>query len=170
MAVEEHRLCVPDEADAITAANAWLAGRPPAGRHYKCGADTSGYAIGEVFGQCDAKTGKLRPQQHWHSYGQELHGLLHVKRDKNKQLGRTPNVNHTDHANLARLESMDLSQVEPKHYRWFQEIVSDGSLLLHRPGVSAMHKGPDRISRNPEGRGQLILDKAADLRRLPEAS
>ena len=30
-------------------------------------------------------------------------------REKNKQLGRIPNVNHTDHANLARLESIELS-------------------------------------------------------------
>ena len=34
---EQHRLAVPDEAAAIEAANAWLAGLPPAGRPYEGG-------------------------------------------------------------------------------------------------------------------------------------
>ena len=37
-----------------------------------------------------------------------------------------------------------------------------GSLLLHRPGVSALHKGPDGLSRNVEGRDQLILAKSSE--------
>ena len=141
---EFHRLCVPDEAAAIEATNAWLSGAPPAGRPYENGADTSGYAIGGICGQCSEKNGKLRAllyttahladhQMHWHSYEQELWGLLHVVREKNKQLGRTPCVNHTDHANLARLETLELHRIDPKHYRWFQEVVAGGSLLLHRP-------------------------------------
>eukprot|EP00973_Karenia_brevis_P054017 7503272-Karenia_brevis.AAC.1 len=64
---------------------------------------------------------------HWHSYEQELWGLLHVKREKNKQLGRIPSVNHTDHANLARLENLNVHRIEPKHYRWYQEVVEGGS-------------------------------------------
>ena len=32
LVLEHHRLCVPDEAAAIEAANAWLSGAPPAGR------------------------------------------------------------------------------------------------------------------------------------------
>ena len=99
---------------------------------------------------------------HWHSYEQELWGLLAVCRDVNKQLGRIPRVNHTDHANLARLESMDLGRIEPKHLRWYQEVTSGGSLLLHRPGASAMHKGPDGLSRNVEGRDKLILAKDSE--------
>ena len=71
-------------------------------------------------------------------------------------------MNHTDHANLVRLETMDLRRIKPKHYRWFQKIVPDGSLLLHRPGESALRQGPDGISRNPEGRDQLIPTKVAD--------
>ena len=35
-------------------------------------------------------------------------------------------------------------------------------LLLHRPGVSALHKGPDGLSRNVEGRDRLILARSAD--------
>ena len=61
------------------------------------------------------------------------------------------------------MEIMGLHRIEPKHFRWFQEIVSDGSLLLPHPGVSALHKGPDGVNRNPEGRDQLILAKAADM-------
>ena len=177
LVLEHHRLCVPDEAAAIEAANAWLSGAPPAGRPYEIGADTSGYAIGGVCGQCDKNNGKLlallyctahlaEHQQHWHSSEQELWGLLQVKREKNKQLGRIPNVTHTDHANLARLENLDLNRIDPKHYRWYQEIVEGGSLLLHRPGASALHKGPDGLSRNVEGRDQLILAKSNEWKNL----
>lgn len=85
LVMEHHRLCVPDEAAAIEAAHAWLSGLPPAGRPYEIGADTSGYAIGGVVGQCDKNNGKLLAllyvtahladhQQHWHSSEQELWG------------------------------------------------------------------------------------------------
>lgn len=130
--MEFHKLCVPDEAAAIEAAHAWLGGLPPAGRPYESLADTSGYAIGGITGQCDANNGKILVllyvsahladhQMHWHSYEQELWGLLTVKREKNKQLGRIPCVNHTDHANLARLESLNLSRIDPKHFRWYRD-------------------------------------------------
>ena len=173
LVTEFHKLCVPDEADAILAANAWIHGAPPAGRPYELGADTSGYAIGGVVGQCDENNGKLKPllyitahlkphQCNWSPYEQELWGLLHGKREKNKQLGRIPHINHTDHANLARLENLDLNRIEPKHFRWYQEITEGGSLLLHRPGASALHKGPDGLSRNPPGRDQLIRAKDSE--------
>ena len=35
-------------------------------------------------------------------------------------------------------------------------------MLLHRPGTSGLHKGPDGLSRNPEGRDQLLLAKQAE--------
>ena len=109
----------------------------------------------------------LQPHQmHWHSYEQELWGLLNAVREKHKQFGRIPSVNHTDHANLARLECIDLNQIDPKHFRWYQVITEDGSLLLYRPGESALHKGPDGLSRNPEGRDHLILAKSADWHTL----
>ena len=50
---EFHRLCVPDEAAAIEAAQAWLSGLPPAGRPYESLAAPSGYASGGITGQCD---------------------------------------------------------------------------------------------------------------------
>ena len=173
LVIENHKLAVPDEAAAIEAANSWLSGLPPAGRPYEVGADTSGYAIGGIVGQCTEGNGKLLPslyvtahladhQQHWHPCEQELWGLLHVKREKNKQLGRIPDITHTDHANVARMEALPLGRIEPKHYRWYQEIVEGGSLLLHRPGESALHKGPDGLSRNVEGRDHLILAKSSE--------
>ena len=173
LVLEHHLLCVPDEAAAIEAANAWLSGEPPAGRPYEIGADTSGIAIGGVCGQCDTANGKLLAllyvtchladhQMHWHSYEQELWGLLQVCREKVKQLGRIPHIVHTDHANLARLDVMDLARVEPKHFRWFTELTSGGSLVLHRPGQSSLHKGPDGLSRNVEGRDNLLLAKQGD--------
>jgi hypothetical protein len=173
LVVEHHRLAVPDEAAAIEAAHAWMAGLPPAGRPYEIGADTSGYAVGGVVGQCAENNGKLLVlcyftahladhQQHWHPFEQELWGLLHVTREKNKQLGRIPTITHTDHANLARIETLPLHRLDPKHFRWYQEIVEGGSLLLHRPGASALHKAPDGLSRNPEGRDLLIQAKSQD--------
>ena len=35
-------------------------------------------------------------------------------------------------------------------------------MLLHRPGVSALHKGPDGLNRNMEGMDQLILAKSTE--------
>ena len=170
---EVHKLCVPDEAAAIEASNAWIAGLPPAGRPYEVGADTSGYAIGGVVGQCQEANGKLLPllyisahlaphQMFWHSYEQELWGLRHSIREKNKQLGRIPSLVHTDHANLTRLDTQDIGRLEAKHWRWYTEIVEGGSKLLYRPGLSALHKMPDGVSRNPEGRDHLILAKSSD--------
>ena len=77
--VESHVLQVPDEAAAIEAATAWLAGLPPAGRAYEVGADGCGYAIGGVFGQANPGTKVLgvlmyfsahlsSAQQKWHPY------------------------------------------------------------------------------------------------------
>ena len=63
---------------------------------------------------------------------------------------------------MARLESLPLSRIDAKHYRWFQEVVEGGSLLLHRPRVSALHKAPDGLSRNVEGRDHLILAKSSE--------
>ena len=60
------------------------------------------------------------------------------------------------------MESLELVRIEPKHYRWFQEIVQGGSLLLYRPGAGQLHKAPDGLSRNPEGRDRLILAKNAE--------
>ena len=141
------------------------------------GADTSGYAIGGVCGQCDKDNGKLMPlmyytahlqphQCHWHSYEQELWGLLNVVREKVKQLGRIPCIVHTDHANLARLDSLALERIDPKHFRWFAEVTQGGSLLIHRPGAGTAHRGPDGLSRNAEGRDKLILAKGSEWKSL----
>ena len=171
--MEHHTLCVPDEAAAIEASNAWLAGAPPAGRPYEAAADTSGYAIGGICGQCCPTNGKLLVllyicqhladhQTYWHSCEQELWGLLATKREIRKQLGSIPVIMHTDHANLARLENLPAGRIEAKIFRWFSEIVGDGSVLLHRPGQAASHRGPDGISRNPPGRDKLIRAKDSE--------
>ena len=93
---------------------------------------------------------------------QELWGLLVCNRQKKQELGRIPCVNHTDHANIARLDGLDLSRTEPKHLRWWQEITEGGSLLWHRPGKGVMHTAPDGLSRNPPGRDRLILAQQKD--------
>ena len=79
-----------------------------------------------------------------------------------KHLGRIPAVIHTDHANIARLESLPLERIEAKHYRWNSELLQGGSKLLHRPGVGLLHRAPDGLSRHPEGRDRLILAKASE--------
>ena len=101
-------------------------------------------------------------QMHWHSSVQELWGLLCVVREARKQLGRIAHIVHTDHANLARIECLALNRLEPKILRWYQEIVEGGSLLMHRPGASTLHRGPDGISRNPEGRDRLLMAKDSE--------
>ena len=36
---------------------------------------------------------------------------------------------------------------------------------MHRPGAGALHRGPDAISRHPEGRDRLILARASEWNR-----
>ena len=103
---------------------------------------------------------------HWHPFEQEFWGLLCTRRDALKHFGRIPAVIHTDHANLARLESLPLERVDSKHFRWLSELLQGGSLLLYRPGAGVMHRAPDGISRNPPGRDRLILARAGELEEL----
>ena len=42
-------------------------------------------------------------------------------------------------------------------YRWITEVKQGGLLLLHRPGTSQSHQGPDGLSRNPPGAQSVIL-------------
>ena len=91
-----------------------------------------------------------------------MFGILQVKRDKVKQLGRIPHIAHTDHANVARLDALPIDRIDPKHYRWYAEVTEGGSLCLYRPGTSTAHRGPDGLSRNPEGRDRLILANQAE--------
>ena len=173
--LEQHFLAVPDQAAAIAAGSAWLFGRPPEGRPYEVGADTSGIAIGGVTGQCSEVNGELRVlayfsshlhvcQQHRHPFEQDFWELLIIRRDAIKHLGRIPAVIQTDHANIARLEALPLDRVGSKHYRWLSELLKGGSLLLYRPGAGVLHRAPDGISRNPEGRDRLLLARSGEWR------
>jgi len=171
--LDDHVLAVPDEMDAILAANRWLGGQPPAGRPYEMSADTSGYAIGGIMGQCAEPGGKLKvlgyfsahlspSQQQWHPFEQEFFGLLCTRRNMIKHFGRIPTLIHTDHANIARVEGLPLERIEAKHYRWNSELRQGGSKILYRPGVGTLHRGPDGISRHPEGRDQLIMARSQE--------
>ena len=82
-----------------------------------------------------------------------------------KHFGRIPAVIHTDHANMTRIEGLPLERVDAKHFRWNSELRSGVSRLMHRPGVGTLHRGPDGISRCPEGRDQLILAKSSEWTR-----
>ena len=55
-----------------------------------------------------------------------------------------------------------MARIEAKHFRWISELLQGGSRLLHRPGVGALHRAPDAISRHPEGRDALILARAQE--------
>ena len=123
LVLEDHVLAVPDEFAAITAANRWLQDEAPGGRPYEMAADTSGYAIGGITGQCVKNGGKLKVlayysahlspcQQRYHPFEQEFWGLLCTRRDMIKQLGRIPAIIHTDHANIARVEGLPLKRVQ----------------------------------------------------------
>ena len=85
-------LYVPDEAAAIEAARAWIAGLPPAGRPYEMGVDTSKIAMGGAVGQAEKETGKLLILMYWngtlsvaqsqmHPFEQELWGCVMCKRE-----------------------------------------------------------------------------------------
>ena len=120
-------LCVPDEAAAILAAQAWMAGAPPAGRPYEGGVDTSKIAMGGVLGQPKENNGPMfvlmlwsaplsDSQSNWHPSEQECWGLVQFKRETVKHFGRIPMIMHTDHANIVRIESLPLERVDAKHY------------------------------------------------------
>ena len=82
-----------------------------------------------------------------------------------RHLGRIPSIIHTDHANISRLEALPLARIDAKHFRWCSELLQGGSRLHHRPGLSASSRGPDAISRHPEGCDQLVLDRASEWNR-----
>ena len=113
--MEGHLLSVPDEQAAIAAAQAFQNGDPPVGCPYEAGADTSKIAMGGVLGQAAEPGGRLRilmywngplspVQSLWHPFEQEFYGLLQLKRQIVKHVGRIPLIIHTDHANLTRFE------------------------------------------------------------------
>ena len=104
---------MPDEEAAIRAATAWQSGSPPEGRPYEAGADTSKLAMG-AMGQCYKGEGPLRimmywpaplseAQSQWHPFEQEFWGLLQLRREIVKHVGRIPPVMHTDHGTSTRL-------------------------------------------------------------------
>ena len=72
LVLDDHVLAVPDEFAAITAANCWLQGEAPGGRPYEMAADTSGYAIGGVMGQCTKDGGKLRVLGYYSAHFESL--------------------------------------------------------------------------------------------------
>ena len=129
------------------------------------------------MGQCSDKNGKLRilmywsaplsvSQSQWHPFEQEFWGLLTFRRETVKHFGRVPVIIHTDHGTLTRLEYLPLPRIEPKHFRWHAELVSGGSLFLHRSGTGAAHNVPDALSRHPPVRDDLILARTGDWSHL----
>ena len=101
-------------------------------------------------------------QQKWHPFEQEFYAILNTKRAARLNFGDIPAVITTDHANLARVDSLPLERVEAKHFRWNAEIRADGSKLLYAAGTGARHRGPDALSRHPPGRDQLILARSSE--------
>ncbi len=69
-------------------------------------------------------------------------------------VGRFPYFHWTDHAQLVRLCMLALERIDPKHFRWVQEIVSNGSEIGSLAGRS-MRLG-DSFSRNPQHRDVLL--------------
>ena len=121
---EDHVLAVPDEAAAVEAAAAFVAGAPAQGRPYELGADASKIAMGGVMGQRSARNGKLRiltywsaplslSQSQWHPFEQEFWRLLTFRRETVKHFGRVPVIIHTDHGTLTRLEYLPLPRIDP---------------------------------------------------------
>ena len=101
-------------------------------------------------------------QQKWHPYRQEFYAMLCTSREAVKHFGRIPKIFHTDHATIVRQVDLPLGRIDPMEYRWMTELRQGGSLLLHRPGTSQAHHGPDGLSRNPPGTQGLILARRRD--------
>ena len=75
-----------------------------------------GIAGGGVKGQAAEGNSKLRvllyysahlslPQQLWPPFEKEFWALLNLRREAVKHFGRIPSLIHTDHANIARVET-----------------------------------------------------------------
>ena len=67
----------------------------------------------------------------------------------------------SDHANVTKLQTIDLQDIEPKHLRWIAEIIADGSEVRSLAGRSA--RLGDGTSRKPIDRDELLAQRTADL-------
>ena len=85
---------------------------------------------------------------------QELWSQLMCNRYWRQSVGRYPYVNWTDHAQLVRMCMISLKRMDPKLWRWFQELVGTGSVIESLAGRT-MYLG-DGFSRNPEDRVALL--------------
>ncbi len=106
-------------------------------------------------------------QMQQHPSEQKLFSQLTAQRAWWKMIGRFAYLGLTDHAQLVRLCTLALERIDPKHFRWFQEISANGSELCHIPG-RCMRLG-DGFSRNPEHRDALMAMLEArngDLRKM----
>ena len=84
-----------------------------------------------------------------------------------KLFGSFPMYFMTDHAQLVRFCMLALDRIDPKHFRWFQEITINGSELTSLAGRT-MVLG-DSFSRNPEHRDALLSAleaRTGDLRQM----
>jgi len=166
LAVEQHTLFVFDEDGARS-------GERPAEQIV----DVSGTAIGGVLVQMAEDLSRFKPlhyyseslaptQFHWHPFKQELYGQKRAKTVFRREIGRSPDVAWTDHANLCRLATMPLERVEPLIFRWFAELTGDGTKLLPLAGRSQILVAADALSRNHPDRDLLLGARSEDLNAL----
>jgi hypothetical protein len=144
----------------------------------ECLADSSGYAIGAGLVQMGSdlqsylligsySAGLTLTQMQQHPAEQELWSQLMAARAWKGQIGRYALLHWTDHAQLVRMCMMALERIDPKHFRWYQEIAASGSEMCSLAGRS-MRLG-DAFSRNPRHRDALFAALEArngDLRQM----
>ena len=75
-------------------------------------------------------------QQNWPPLIQEAFAQLEVKRATRKTFGSIRTLCWTNHANLTRAQTSDVS-MDPKLVRWVAEILMDGSEIRSLSGRSA---------------------------------
>ena len=125
-------------------------------------ADGCGYAGGAAHTQLDDKKntavlatftkGLSVTQTLWPAWEIELWIQLEARRSFRVKFQSIPAGLATDHINNCRLKDLPLERVSAKHFRWHQELTSDGSWFESLSGKSVLMSIPDGLGRNPWNR------------------
>ena len=95
-------------------------------------------------------------------FRQKLHPAHDPRKGRELLVEDSRPVKEIGHATIVRQLSLPAKRLDPKHYRWLCEVVEGGTRLVHRPGASTVHRGPDGLSRSPPSHTALLLCRERD--------